>query len=1469
MILKGGYIIEELLEYIEEADKKAEALCLAKMLSNFDLASNNLSVGIDRGSENKYTDEITIAINFIKRGKPTRLPIKAIQLFQSVYPEQVNIKSHNGRIAVEVCAPPKEFREISVWDFWHIINPDFNRHDHKNIELGSIYEAEFLYTKLPELFFDGKGDFLIQLLEAQYPLSSITANLTAESSSTPLTDRYRFTDQSVDFALEFPYFIDDSHKHGLVIEIDGTQHGNRVQSELDHARDQAIANADWHRPIRISTKELSRLSSSREVAQLYRLFNTPYFQTIAKNYENRLHCNSDIRSYCELSLVPFGVARIQRSILEFLVQGKLSLDAESWKVCIIERDLPCGYLGIADLSELFNSLFQLRKADTTFPEIDLDICSVGCFQDSPLHELYPIAYSSIEEVPADQHYDLVLDISILQRTNFTQAPSLSATNIATIRSLCYLSQADDNLVTGNTIAYPRVATKADGDSWEENEELVKQLYYFLQSAFRVEKFRQGQVPILSKALAARSVIGLLPTGGGKSLTYQLSALLQPGVCLVIDPIKSLMKDQVDGLKRNWIDYSEYLNSSIKGKKRKKVLSDIVEGKAKFMFISPERLQMESFRELLRKMARSGIYFSYCVIDEAHCVSEWGHDFRTAYLRLGENAIKFCKTKNLPSVPLFGLTATASFDVLADVQRELSGRQEQYRLDEDAIVRFETSKRAELQYKIQNISIPKDSNSFKSYWDIRKAVSASKKEAIVKILQEVRSDLLQLQSNAALVFDTEEEKQQYFDAVKLDNIERGSFLRNGANAGIIFTPHAKGAFGVTDRFKQDKEGNRVSSFNGIADAVEESFPSIKVGAFMGASSESDELNDEIEQSAIQNQERFINNEIDVLVATKAFGMGIDKDNVRFTIHVNYPSSIESFVQESGRAGRDRKMAICYLLFNQQELLVQGSNQKYELDLEHNLYFHQNSFRGVEKEMTLLHELLTEVHFPDKTFALERYIEANLQVELKVNYWAKKDMKRLYVQKNRQEKLGYYDLISNKYSTWGSADMYLSKKVFPLIQSYIDKNYHSADGLHEWIQKSESYPGIEALLSNIQEGESFQIEIGFFNNITDRIKIISKWMAKVAQSPLTEKLVRKVRTSATSFTDFIDKIEEEHCKIKGLSRGQFSIKEICKKRDRKRNTPLGTSFDAFQAMYDGCRDKSDTEKAIYRLSTIGVIDDYSVDYNANMFTLYGTKKSEEAYQKNLYAFLTKYYSEKLAKKRLEQLDEVEGEGMIQKGLDFLVHFVYKEIQKKREIAIHDMKDACLVGIESGNVALKTYIDLYFNSKYARSNYSYETEEGEVYASILDDTEEGKYAHWDIVTKYIEVVEEDPKASQIDNIKHLRGACLRILRSQPDNYSLLILNAFTLFMLEYKNTRLVEEAEQYLQNGIYRLSEQENITKDKLIKRCREFISVLEEKNPQLVSYYQFDIEGLLIGLLLKPIKRAREFVARLNQHLTSTI
>lgn len=577
-----------------------------------------------------------------------------------------------------------------------------------------------------------------------------------------------------------------------------------------------------------------------------------------------------------------------------------------WNVVVKENDVPCSAIAFADLALMYNHLTALSAEfkERSFPKLNLHIISKD-HASSALH-LGSVVYTHSKQVDKEITYDMVIDFSIHDKVDAVNVTfsEFKANND------CYFNVRSSGVVympreiyTTDRIEYQPITKLSDMGAHEIIKANEEHLVYFLQLLFRKKEFRAGQLPILNKALQIKGVIGLLPTGGGKSLTYQMAAMLQPGITLVIDPLKSLMQDQYDGLIAAGIDCCTCINSELGGDERAARELMMESSQVIFTFMSPERLCIYEFRERLRNMEELHVYFSYGVIDEVHCVSEWGQDFRFSYLHLGRNLYSYVKAKNGP-ISLFGLTATASFDVLSDVERELSGNGA-FILDPDTIVRYENSNRLELQYKVEKIEVEYTEDS---YYDPKQCLSAypqavnigdawgtndQKAKFLTQYIKLVPGYIRELQTKESLhriiTRFQERESLEKVDCQRLITEMPDDFFAKKdcyEQAGIIFCPHV--------------------NTSGISVSVNSSNLSqiCEVGTFSGSAQEgAAQGNDSMEY-----MKKFRENKIPIMVATKAFGMGIDKPNVRFTINMNYSSSLESYVQEAGRAGRDRKMAL---------------------------------------------------------------------------------------------------------------------------------------------------------------------------------------------------------------------------------------------------------------------------------------------------------------------------------------------------------------------------------------------------------------------------------------------------------------------------------------------------------------------------------------------------------------------------------
>lgn len=652
-------------------------------------------------------------------------------------------------------------------------------------------------------------------------------------------------------------------------------------------------------------------------------------------YESNGHKVSSFESGFER--IPVSVARMEKVIVEAMISGHLDWSASNWDVLVKEDDHPCAALAFEDLKQMYNHLTALtaKYSVRKFPEVALTVISAHA--DSPLH-----LNANVMERPSaavlGKEYDLVVDYGF---DDFCDARNVEFSEFKA-KNKCYFNvrsseevYEERTIYTTERIQYKALTTRNERGAYTPNENEVSHLRYFLQLLFRKQDFREGQLPILSRAVQLESVIGLLPTGGGKSLTYQLAALLQPGVSIVIDPLSSLMKDQYDGLINNGIDCCTFINADI-GKdlmlEREAVMS---ESRIQIIFVSPERLCIYGFRQKLKAMAEGHIYFAYGVVDEVHCVSEWGHDFRFSYLHLGRNLYNYVLPKQSEDgdehISLFGLTATASFDVLADVERELSGDMA-FPLDPDATVRFENTNRLELQYRV----IPVHAHNAHSKWDVYKAKNAETPNVVTSL----QSMLNEIEAPASIRRIKERfiERENIVDKsiqTQISNADlsidvSSDWYNNHGAAAIVFCPHTKGSIGVYNN----------ANNAGIVSSIQTTLKCDRVSGYVGGGKLLSA------QEKMIAQDEFLHGETDIMVATKAFGMGIDKPDVRFTLNVNHSGSLEAFVQEAGRAGRDRKIALSIILYSEQ----------FGADKDVFKFFFDQNFKGADFEKHVMYFLM---------------------------------------------------------------------------------------------------------------------------------------------------------------------------------------------------------------------------------------------------------------------------------------------------------------------------------------------------------------------------------------------------------------------------------------------------------------------------------------------------------------------------------
>ena len=1375
----AGYILDAVAEEYQGSELSEETEALYHSLSAFDVKSN-IQLGINDDCDPKFS----VLANIISRGLPTKAPIFLEETFSKAFGVS-KLPTGSGVLNYQSA---HRISDSLIFEALHVIDPRFNS-DYYN---GDVLESSFEKGFIERLLKSDSHGFLEQVLEPQRPLSSIV----------DIPDVNFYYEQRVDFALDIPY---GPSQTGFIVEIDGKPyHSNLFQRLHDEIPDKAAVQ---------SNRETYHLEELKDIESFYGRAEESnanrYLETLQNNYTKSL--TGEWNDMLQIVLSPLAIARLERILVEALMAKSLDLNAKEWDIVIVERDVPCAAIALKDLQDKIEHLWALAGAELQFPTVNLCIVSTEEFKDSPLH-LGQKVYTGIPE----KHFDLCMDISLLLRDNIDALPlNTNADAVYILRSSHY-KKRERTMCTAECIQYPPLVTKNAVGKYESIAEREAFLTYFLQEIFRKTSLRPGQLPIISHILEDKTTIGLLPTGGGKSLTYQLSCILQPGIAIVVDPLVSLMIDQVRGLRNLRIDSCDCVNSGMTSSEKAHKLNLLQKGAVLFMFLSPERFMMPNFRESLVAMTeKNHIYFSYGIVDEVHCVSEWGHDFRTSYLHLGRNMINFMHTKSRCPLSLVGLTATASFDVLADVERELTlgGN---LAIDSEAVVRPENDTRPELTYRIVKVIANFDElrdpgapyllASKINDWDLKAIVADAKMKEMSLLLDKLPNDIAEKNlSNSANAISNYSEQTFYTP----DNF--GKY----PHAGIIFCPHAKGTFGVND--------NDFGTRSGIATALLSQKENLLLGTFVGGDKPSGDM------------ASFNNNEMNLMVATKAFGMGIDKPNIRYTINFNHPSSIESYVQEAGRGGRDKQNAISYILYEPTEYIhlsidkindirslighdedpvwleryanryvlfndfpqfckSNGASEEQTqkiIDITHkngywenvdkgiDLWFHNNSFRGLLKEKAILYEMTDRLLNIKPTHVVKiqgelRDVTGNDDICLKVDL--KKNALKVVSKDDNSQQYGYLFLEGLRPSyNFINFDRRICTDIINaltnILKSYKD---HSA----------------KALLTPLEGGEN--IEQGIYHAMAQADKdgcvyVTVSWENQKQQCPEEFEDSIKAEIDKIAQTQGWNPINEDrYGKLKLNKVGDFNdlLRQIAKSsHDTRwlRHHANESIYRNLQLLFCRKRDKDDTDKAIYRLCCIGLVEDVTIDYLSQTYELKIRNRSDEDFQKCMFDFFRKYFSKEQAEKRVAEIEEQKGRNFLDKCLGYLTQFVYSNLEKKRYRAIDDMRIACEDSISererTGNDDwLKEFIHLYFNSKYARKGYMV----GGKDFSLTEDTDEQGLDGFDVVSKYLRAMTEDSSGSEVDNVKHLYGATLLCLRAHPENAALQLLLTYCITFL-----------------------------------------------------------------------------------------
>ena len=752
---------------------------------------------------------------------------------------------------ISVRLDPDVFKDLSGVVI-SLPDPEFELDE--DIALESDHERKFITDWVPQHLGPGASRWFV-------PQASFDA-LTAELRDAIPSGR------RVDFLVNGPFGVP------FVVEIDGSQHqGSRSP---DSERDHLLAKVGIE-VVRVPTSDLDRGSGSS-------------LEKVKALWGSRQKV-SDERQMNAI-LTPPSIHRLIIAFLDAIDVGYLK---DSTWVVELEGDPDISPSLLWPYLRLFNAIACLWGPSVMPEEILLKTRQGWTRYD---------ARSSYQPEPCDPP-DTETDLIVHLQPFLTALDRLTPPNRETPEIV--VRSASLPVLVGNKLFEPDARPNLDNVDRDGIESALTEV---LQAIFAKERFREGQLNALTEIMEGRDCTVLLPTGGGKSIIYQIAGICKPGRTIIIDPLIALIEDQLRGLKEHGIDKTVGISShEVRQGRLPALLSQIRSGDALFIFVAPERFQSSRFRESIKSLTvGSGTSINLAVIDEAHCVSEWGHDFRTSYLTLGTALREVCKGDALAPLPLLALTGTASRAVLKDVITQLNISTD----SERSIIRPASFDRPELVMTAQQCT------------------SGDERAIFTGTLNGLPSRF---------------------------GVPDSEFFRPREErtfSGLIFCPHVNGEYGLFELQ------------NATAQAVG-ARPVIYSGSSPSRDRHSVYTSSDWELKKRQFAEDFKSNRVPLMVCTKAFGMGIDKPNIRYVIHYGMPGSIEAYYQEIGRAGRDQQRSYCKLIWHERDrersdslTITDRSLEDIRFDhkdihrvdsdsITQQLYFLLNAFQGVETEI----------------------------------------------------------------------------------------------------------------------------------------------------------------------------------------------------------------------------------------------------------------------------------------------------------------------------------------------------------------------------------------------------------------------------------------------------------------------------------------------------------------------------------------
>lgn len=1287
--LHAAYISDQILQKLETFSdgQKANIKRMYKYAGTYECILNFSLKELGQNSRVRLL--AMVAQNIVQRGIPTFAP----KIIEDALPEETREITYEN-LAKSLMFLDDEYRF------------DFSRRYYQKNYNGTVTSGEVNNTEigfLTKISEDENLGFLSQLMEPQKPFEHIIIDPNTEARNYTNYTRYcldltkeqilqAVKDQRLDFSLELPRL--SQNKHCVAIELDGPTHEEMEQQAKDKMRGDILHELYWMDTVRI--RDVKDENSYRN--QLIR-FAKPYIDIL----------NNATAPALASVQVPIFVARVASMILMLVESGELPVYGGkeitiSVEECTHKKSICYG------VQNAYNILYHLSKI-LGGESREMASAYIG-FPDGELYEIQPNEQTPrmISSSGGMKRALLYLHENMTRRLYDFNPGSLSGHHVWLYSA--YGLDSVNRMHFGKPLSY------------EVADDSVSSLCYFLQDIFHKPNFRPKQFEIVQAALRRKNVIGILPTGSGKTITYQLSAILQPGIGMIIAPLISLMEDQVANLHRYCIDSTVAINSTVHGADKRLLLNRCVNKEVLFLYIAPERLQIASFKELLHTLPIFTL-----VMDEAHCVSQWGHDFRTAYLRVGDTMEKY-----LDNYITMALTGTASCNVVTDIKRELNMQRNV------SIVKPNNFRRPELHFEI--IEQEED-------WELDERLRRGCVEDAIALSVEYLSKLPAFQK-------TEDGSlEQFFRK------ENGQYV----NCGLIFCPFAKKKNASVESLYGQLTNNRLPT---------ELYKYTTVDMYHG------QLRDTVKKEA---QNRFTEGKTGVLVATKAFGMGIDKPNIRFTIHTTVPESIESFYQEAGRAGRDRQDAVNYIIAPPIGIRYENIIDKSIFD-----FFIKQSFPDRDSFLEQIDRFLAMSYITTKTMeetVLEDLTSMDIsEKEVSITTNRQTGMIELHVQAGKGNCQYQLQMDEDKQVTFQNDSERTSKEMPFFYKKYLaDIQNVVANKLGTLKKVKPEYLPQSFLLSKQDKMESL-------SDVFDRLKgneettcyvgldssFLANWIDAIVRALIQEKKeAQGEQAELVLDKDLLHAVIDER-KVADKTKPRWKYKPekfydiYCRIREQNRlpevDLPIYCEFaqeiqPKWKGAFTGVQDK-----ALYYLGLLGVYENFEREYGTDYVKIRVKAVHVDDLKDHVRKFIGSYETSDYVKRRvnLDWLDAVSTPArQVREALGYIINYSYDKIRQQRQRQGAAMY-ACIQDYDGqDDQKFSDSIYRYFESKYSDD--------------LLQDVE---HETLNLPIQWINKITEAANQGEnlLDDLSHLRTSALKVEESRPQSFTPYFLYAYATF-------------------------------------------------------------------------------------------